>query len=71
MYDTQETQILEKSTAFVQFLTRKGVLEDQNIDDEKVRKAKKSTVQKAYPSCPSGCDLLPQATLMTGWRFLL
>lgn len=35
MYDTQETQILEKSTAFVQFLTRKGVLEDQNIDDEK------------------------------------
>ena len=40
--------ILEKSTAFVQFLTRKGVLEDQNIDDEKVRKAKKSTVQKAY-----------------------
>lgn len=48
MYDTQETQILEKSTAFVQFLTRKGVLEDQNIDDEKVRKAKKSTVWKAY-----------------------
>lgn len=47
-YDSQENEILQKSTAFVEFLTRKGVLEDRAIDSERIRKAKQSTAQKAY-----------------------
>lgn len=48
MYDTQEALILKQSSSFVEFLMRAGMLEDPQIDDEKVRKAKKSTMQKAY-----------------------
>lgn len=48
LYDAQESQILQQSTAFVDFLTRKGLVEDRGIHDEKIRKAKQSTAQKAY-----------------------
>lgn len=48
MYDDQEALILNQSSSFVEFLMRAGMLEDPQIDDEKVRKAKKSTMQKAY-----------------------
>lgn len=48
LYDDQETQIQKQSMNFVEFLTRKGMLEDPEIDDEKVRKARKSTAQRAY-----------------------
>ena len=48
MYDAQEALILKQSSSFVEFLMRAGMLEDPQIDDEKVRKAKKSTMQKAY-----------------------
>lgn len=48
MYDDQEALILKQSSSFVEFLMRAGMLEDPQIDDEKVRKAKKSTMQKAY-----------------------
>jgi len=41
LYDAQEEQIQLQSASFVDFLTRKGVLEDHNIDNERVRKAKK------------------------------
>lgn len=47
-YDAQEALILKQSSNFVDFLMRAGMLEDQAIEDEKVRKAKKSTKQKAY-----------------------
>lgn len=40
LYDAQEEQIQLQSASFVDFLTRKGVLEDHNIDNERVRKAK-------------------------------
>lgn len=43
LYDAQEEQIQLQSASFVDFLTRKGVLEDHNIDNERVRKAKKDT----------------------------
>ena len=48
LYDAQEKQIQLQSASFVDFLTRKGVLEDHNIDNERVRKAKKDTAQRAY-----------------------
>ena len=48
LYDAQEEQIQLQSASFVDFLTRKGVLEDHNIDNERVRKAKKDTAQRAY-----------------------
>lgn len=48
VYDAHESKILQESSAFAEFLTRKGLLEDHSIDNEKVRKAKKSTTQKAY-----------------------
>lgn len=48
MYDDQEALILKQSSSFVEFLMRAGMLEDPQIDDEKVRKAKKSTMQKSY-----------------------
>lgn len=51
LYDAQEKQIQLQSASFVDFLTRKGVLEDHNIDNERVRKAKKDTAQRAYGSC--------------------
>lgn len=47
-YDAQETQILQKSSGFIDFLTRKGLLEDSEISEERLRKAKQSTAQKAY-----------------------
>lgn len=48
LYDAQESQLQKQSAGFVELLMRKGMLEDPKIDDEKIRKAKKSTVQKAY-----------------------
>ena len=45
LYDAQEEQIQLQSASFVDFLTRKGVLEDHNIDNERVRKAKKDTTE--------------------------
>ena len=48
LYDAQEEQIQLQSASFVDFLTRKGVLEDHNIDNGLVRKAKKYTEQRAY-----------------------
>jgi len=48
LYDTQENQIMEQTSSFVELLTRKGVLEDKSIDNEKIRKARQATAQKAY-----------------------
>lgn len=47
-YDAQESLIQNQSAGFVDFLMRTGMLEDPKIDNEKIRKAKKSTVQKSY-----------------------
>jgi len=47
-YDEEELQILQKSSGFVEFLTRKGMLEDHAISEEKIRKAKRNTSKKAY-----------------------
>lgn len=48
VYYDQELQIQKQTVDFLDFLTRKGMLADHTIDDEKVRKAKQETVQRAY-----------------------
>jgi len=47
-YDAQESQLLQQSTAFVEFLTRRGALPDPEIRSEGARKADQSLAQKAY-----------------------
>lgn len=44
MSNNQDAQI----TGFIDFLTQKGILEDPQINDETVRKARKETIQNAY-----------------------
>lgn len=48
LYDAHEKRILQQSTVFAQFLTRKGAIEDPEIEEESVRKAKQSAAKKAY-----------------------
>ena len=48
LYDAQELQIQKQTAGFLELLTRKGMVEDAQIDSEKVRKAKKETAQKTY-----------------------
>lgn len=42
LYDAHEKRILQQSTAFEDFLTRKGVIADDAIEDERIRKAKQN-----------------------------
>ena len=37
LYEQQENRILAQSDAFISLLTKRGILGDQKIDDEKVR----------------------------------
>lgn len=47
-YDQQEGQLSSKSEAFLKMLTKRGILEDQQIDDEKIRKAEKAKKRNMY-----------------------
>ena len=40
LYEQQEERILAQSDAFISLLTKRGILGDHQIDNEKVRKAK-------------------------------
>lgn len=48
LYEAQESMIQKQSAGFLDYLMRAGMLEDSKIDNEKIRKAKKNTMQKAY-----------------------
>lgn len=48
LYEQQEDHILEKSDAFITLLTKRGILGDSKIDDQKVREAKKERQKLAY-----------------------
>ena len=48
LYEQQERRLLEQSDAFISFLTRRGILGDQRIDNEKMRAVRKEKKQKAY-----------------------
>ena len=47
-YDQQESQLSAQSSAFLQMLTKRGILEDQAIDDEKIRQAEKKKKRNMY-----------------------
>lgn len=48
LYEQQENRILAQSDAFISLLTKRGILGDQKIDDEKVRAAQKEKKRTAY-----------------------
>lgn len=47
-YDAQEMQIAAQTNAFLEMLTRRGLLKDQEINNEKVQKARQEYLQKAF-----------------------
>ena len=48
LYDQQEEHILEKSDAFIELLTKRGILGDVEIGNEKVRQAQQERRKLAY-----------------------
>lgn len=48
LYEQQEERILAQSDAFISLLTKRGILGDHQIDNEKVRKAKQEKSRKSY-----------------------
>ena len=48
LYEQQENRILAQSDAFISLLTKRGILGDQKIDDEKMRAAQKEKKRTAY-----------------------
>ena len=48
LYEQQEDRILAQSDAFISLLTKRGILGDHQIDNEKVRKAQKENNRKSY-----------------------
>ena len=41
LYEQQENRLSQQSIAFIELLTKRGILEDPAIDDDRVRQAKK------------------------------
>ena len=48
LYEQQEERILAQSDAFISLLTKRGILGDHQIDNEKVRKAQQEKNRKSY-----------------------
>lgn len=48
LYEQQESRLSAQSVAFIQMLTKRGILEDQEIDDEMIRQAEKKKKRSMY-----------------------
>ena len=48
LYEQQEDKIREQSEAFIGLLTKRGILGDRKINDEKIRAAQQEKRKKAY-----------------------
>ena len=48
LYEQQERRIRAQSDAFITLLTKRGILADQQIDDEKKRIAKQEKAKNSY-----------------------
>lgn len=48
MYESQESKLSEQSQAFLQLLTKRGILEDTSINDERIRQAEKAKKRNMY-----------------------
>lgn len=50
LYEQQETKLSQQSAAFIELLTKRGILGDSSIDDDRVRQAKKEKKKSMYDS---------------------
>lgn len=67
LYEQQETKLSQQSTAFIELLTKRGILGDSSIDDDRVRQAKKEKKKSMYiPGLPKRCKLC-RPTLHNLW----
>ena len=41
LYEQQESQLSAQSSAFINLLTKRGILEDREIDNDRIRQAQK------------------------------
>lgn len=48
MYEQQEDRLIVQSEAFITLLTKRGILGDQQINDEQIRNAKKAKQKNTY-----------------------
>lgn len=48
MYTEQEDRLSAQSAAFLQMLTKRGILEDQSINDDMIREAARKKKCNAY-----------------------
>lgn len=48
LYEQQENRLSQQSAAFIELLTKRGILEDSDIDDDRVRQAKKEKKKSMY-----------------------
>lgn len=48
LYEQQENSLLEQSDTFIDLLTKRGVLADKGIDDEKIRSARQEKTRNRY-----------------------
>lgn len=48
LYEQQEERILAQSDAFISLLTKRGILGDHKIDNDKIRKAQQEKNRKSY-----------------------
>ena len=48
LYEQQEKKISAQSDAMIKLLTKKGILEDRQINDERIRQAQKEKKRNMY-----------------------
>lgn len=48
LYEQQENKLSQQSAAFIDLLTKRGILGDPTIDDDRVRQAKKDRKKSMY-----------------------
>lgn len=48
LYEQQESRISTQSAAFINLLTKRGILEDKQIDDDRIRQAQKEKKRNMY-----------------------
>ena len=66
LYEQQEERILAQSDAFISLLTKRGILGDHQIDNEKVRKAKQEKNRKSYQQHTAASSALSKYCLVAG-----
>ena len=63
LYEQQESQLSAQSSAFINLLTKRGILEDREIDNDRIRQAQKEKKRNMYHNTL----LLLQHSRNIGW----